>query len=107
MHAEAEQFVRGQYAPAKATVQDFAQTFGVARGTMRGYLADSGVHWEKLRDKVLHEMTNELLPIMPASAVCARLGYSDTSVLYRNYRRWTGRSIKDAPQPLTWRQACD
>ena len=104
MYYEAERFIRTHEAPAKATIGKFAQTIGVSRGTMRGYLADAGVHWEKLRDRILHDMTNDLLKTMPASAVCMRLGYSDTSVLYRCYRRWTGYSIKEAPKPLTWRQ---
>jgi AraC-like DNA-binding protein len=97
---DAANFIRCHHQPAKATIADYAETWGLSRGTLRGYLGECNINWDILRARTLHQLANAMLAHSKPMIVSEALGYSHPAVFYRTYRQWTGCSIKDAPQPL-------
>lgn len=93
-------FIRCSAKPAKVTIADYAASWGIARGTMRGYMNSCNINFDHLRACVLHKMANSMLAVTRPIEVCEALGYSEPAAFYRTYRQWTGHSVKEAPQPL-------
>src|SRR5262249_49951089 len=74
-----------------------ALALSMTRRRLQRQLSERGASFQELVDRARHAITTELLSEgRSASEIARRLGFADSAALYRAYRRWTGRTLREA-----------
>ena len=81
--------------PAPAAL---AGRFNVSERSLRRKLAELGLSYELLLDRVRHARAEELIrnPALSLTQVADQLGFTDVRAFRRAFRRWTGHSPSEA-----------
>lgn len=80
------------------TVQGVSQALDVAPRTLQKHLKGEGTVFLKVRDAVRADLASRYLrhSELSITQIAEILGYSDATSLSRSYRRWHGRSAREA-----------
>ena len=75
-----------------------ARRLGVNERTIQRRLRSEGTSYQRLRDAVRLKMARVLLdtPDMTVQQIATKLGYSDSRAFRHAYKRWTGKSPREA-----------
>lgn len=78
----------------RSTLQQTAETVNMAPRTLQDRLAQHGLSFRELLDRVRHRLAEHHLsnPSLSLATVAARLGFSDQSAFQHAYKRWTGQA---------------
>lgn len=83
------------------SMEGTARQLGVSARTLRRALRARGTNYLALLDRVRGDLARQCaleLPFLSGPEIAERVGYADTHVLYRAFRRWTGQSLSEFRQ---------
>lgn len=86
----------------RPTMEAVAGELHISIRTMQRHLARWGVTFEQLLDEYCHRLALQLLAsgTLTITDIAFRLGYSDSAHFTRAFRRWTGKSPRQALKDL-------
>jgi AraC-like DNA-binding protein len=82
----------------EANADEVARRMGVSRRTLARRLADEGLNFEAVLEAMRRDLAERYLADrdLSISKIAWLLGYRESSALSRAYKRWTGRSPREA-----------
>lgn len=96
-----EHTVRRLLAQGRPTLDEVANSLGLAPRTLQHRLDQEGVRFRETVDRLTRERAEHLLqqPHLTVAEVAARLGFANQSAFHHAFKRWTGQP------PGAWRRA--